>query len=205
MRPESTNGAGGTSGGGLAVPMAWLCAEYLADEVLRAAALVAPGSLEYRAGLQALALTVHLAEEPDGPSGGWAAGRIDEWLRHTAYDRPWPPWVEDRLAGARSGDKGGDANIGVWVRTDEEWRWLAHTLTVARLRELLPETAGLDVTRHVLPNLRALNFTVAGILGDGVASQARFDPQAKALGEWLRSRHTDIPAALLPDVAEDFR
>ncbi|MFJ5828942.1 acyclic terpene utilization AtuA family protein [Streptomyces sp. NPDC093089] len=102
-----------------------------------------------------------------------------------------------RIAGARSGDKGGDANVGVWVRTDEEWRWLAHTLTVGRFRALLPETAGREVVRHVLPNLRALNFTVAGILGEGVASQARFDPQAKALGEWLRSRRVAVPTALL--------
>ncbi|MER5312208.1 acyclic terpene utilization AtuA family protein [Streptomyces sp. NPDC002773] len=102
-----------------------------------------------------------------------------------------------RVAGARSGDKGGDANVGVWVRTEEEWRWLSHALTVDKLRELLPETAGLAVTRHVLPHLRALNFTVAGILGEGVASQARFDPQAKALGEWLRSREVDVPERLL--------
>jgi hypothetical protein len=99
---------------------------------------------------------------------------------------------------ARSGDKGGDANIGVWVRTDEQWRWLVHTLTVDRLRELLPETASLEVTRHVLPNLRALNFIISGLLGKGVAYQARFDPQAKGLGEWLRSRHVDIPTELLP-------
>ncbi|MDQ0794725.1 acyclic terpene utilization AtuA family protein [Streptomyces sp. B1I3] len=102
-----------------------------------------------------------------------------------------------RVAGARSGDKGGDANVGVWVRTDEAWRWLAHELTVARLRELLPETAGLTVVRHVLPNLRALNFVVHGLLGEGVAAQARFDPQAKAVGEWLRSRHLPVPVALL--------
>ncbi|GGY24839.1 exopolyphosphatase [Streptomyces omiyaensis] len=102
-----------------------------------------------------------------------------------------------RIAGARSGDKGGDANVGVWVRTDAEWRWLAHALTVDRFRALLPETARFEVVRHVLPNLRALNFTVAGILGEGVASQARFDPQAKALGEWLRSRHLDVPRELL--------
>ncbi|NUR38517.1 MAG: DUF1446 domain-containing protein [Streptomyces sp.] len=101
------------------------------------------------------------------------------------------------VAGARSGDKGGNANVGVWVRTDEAWRWLAHTLTVDRFRELLPETADLNVTRHPLPNLRALNFVVEGILGAGVAAQHRFDPQAKALGEWLRSRHLDIPEALL--------
>ncbi|MFI1359441.1 acyclic terpene utilization AtuA family protein [Streptomyces sp. NPDC020898] len=101
------------------------------------------------------------------------------------------------LAGARSGDKGGNANVGVWVRTDEAWRWLVHTLTTARFRELLPETADLTVVRHSLPHLRALNFTVEGILGEGVAAQHRFDPQAKALGEWLRSRHLDIPEALL--------
>ncbi|MFF8380564.1 hypothetical protein ACF07V_31020 [Streptomyces sp. NPDC015661] len=124
MLPESTNGAGGTSGGGLAVPMAWLCAEYLADEVLRAAALVAPGSLEYRAGLQALALTVHLAEEPGGPAGAWAACRVDEWLRHTAYDRPWPPWVEERLAARRaSGDAGPDLALArtAWSRLRDTW------------------------------------------------------------------------------------
>ena len=76
-------------------------------------------------------------------------------------------------------------------------RGLAHELTVDRFHELLPETDGLTVVRHVLPNLRALNFVVTGLLGEGVAPQARFDPQAKALGEWLRSRHLDIPEALL--------
>ncbi|CAL9495144.1 hypothetical protein SUDANB15_03300 [Streptomyces sp. enrichment culture] len=101
------------------------------------------------------------------------------------------------VAGARSGDKGGDANVGVWARTDDAWRWLAHELTVERFRELVPEARELPVTRHALPNLRALNFVVEGILGAGVAARARFDPQAKALGEWLRSRHLDIPEALL--------
>jgi hypothetical protein len=100
------------------------------------------------------------------------------------------------VVGARSGDKGGDANVGVWVRSEEEWRWLANTLTVAEFRRLLPETASLEVRRHVLPNLRALNFVVSGLLGEGVASQARFDPQAKALGEWLRSRYVDVPTGM---------
>jgi hypothetical protein len=101
-----------------------------------------------------------------------------------------------RIAGARSGDKGGSANVGVWVRNHAEWSWLAQTLTVEKLRELLPETAGLPVTRHLLPQLRAVNFVIEGILGQGVAYQARFDPQAKGLGEWLRSRHVDIPERL---------
>jgi hypothetical protein len=101
------------------------------------------------------------------------------------------------IAGARSGDKGGSANVGVWVRTEEQWRWLANTLTVELLRELLPETADLPVTRHLLPNLRAVNFVIDDILGQGVSYQARFDPQAKGLGEWLRSRHLNIPERLL--------
>ena len=119
-----------------------------------------------------------------------------------ALPEPAPPGRTRRaplglVAGARSGDKGGNANVGVWARTDDAWRWLAHTLTTDRFRELLPETADLTVVRHVLPNLRALNFVVEGVLGEGVAAQHRFDPQAKALGEWLRSRHLDIPEVLL--------
>lgn len=107
-------------------------------------------------------------------------------------------WVPlGTIAGARSGDKGGSANVGVWVRTEDQWRWLAHALTVDKLRTLLPEVADLPVTRHVLPNLRAVNFVIEDILGRGVAYQARFDPQAKGLGEWLRSRYVDIPEELL--------
>ena len=102
------------------------------------------------------------------------------------------------VAMARSGDKGGSANIGVWVSTDDAFAWLADLLTIDRLQALLPESAGLPVERHLLPNLRAVNFVIEGILGEGVASNARFDPQAKALGEWLLSRVVAVPAVLLP-------
>jgi hypothetical protein len=101
------------------------------------------------------------------------------------------------VTGARSGDKGGDANLGVWARNDNSYAWLRDFLTVDRLRELLPETAGQEIDRYELPNLRALNFVVYGLLGRGVAASTRFDPQAKALGEWLRSRLVDMPEELL--------
>jgi hypothetical protein len=101
------------------------------------------------------------------------------------------------LAGARSGDKGGDANVGLWVRTDAAYRWLAGLITEDTVRELLPETAALPVRITRLPGIRAVNVVVEGLLGLGVAYQARFDPQAKGLGEWLRSRHVDIPESLL--------
>ncbi|WP_413803945.1 acyclic terpene utilization AtuA family protein [Streptomyces iranensis] len=160
--------------------------------------------------VETLADTVpHTAVLPDGsrlsvppapttPATPAAVGPVDE----PPLPPPLPPGPTRRaplgaVAGARSGDKGGSANIGVWARGEAAWRWLAHTLTTDRLRELLPETAELNVTRHPLPRLRALNFVVDGLLGEGVAAQARFDPQAKAVGEWLRSRHLDIPEVLL--------
>ncbi len=102
-----------------------------------------------------------------------------------------------RLVGTRSGDKGGDANLGVYVRADAAWPWLDSFLTVDRLIELLPETAGLRIDRYRFPKLRSLNFVIHGLLEEGVAASTRQDAQAKALGEWLRSRVVDIPAQLL--------
>jgi hypothetical protein len=102
-----------------------------------------------------------------------------------------------RVVGARSGDKGGNANLGVFARSDEAWAWLDGFLTVDRLRALLPETADLVIDRHRLPALRSLNFVIHGLLQEGVAASTRQDAQAKSLGEWLRARLVDIPAALL--------
>lgn len=101
------------------------------------------------------------------------------------------------ICGARSGDKGGNANLGVWTMTDESYVWLEAFLTVARLKELLPETRELVVERHLLPNIRALNFVVVGLLGDGVAASLRSDPQAKTLGEYLRAKLAPVPVSLL--------
>ncbi|MEO6704026.1 MAG: acyclic terpene utilization AtuA family protein, partial [Jatrophihabitantaceae bacterium] len=102
-----------------------------------------------------------------------------------------------RLIGARSGDKGGSANLGVWVPDARLLPWLAATLTVDRLRGLLPELAELRIDRYVLPKLSAINFVIDGLLGRGVAYNARFDPQAKALGEWLRARYVELPEEFL--------
>ncbi len=101
------------------------------------------------------------------------------------------------VCGARSGDKGGNANVGLWTRTDAGYRWLAEYLTADRLRHLMPEAAALDIDRFEFPNLRALNFVVKGLLGDGVAASLRSDPQAKSLGEFLRAKHVPIPETLL--------
>ncbi len=105
------------------------------------------------------------------------------------------------VCGARSGDKGGNANVGLWARDPTAYPWLRDYLTVGRLRQLLPEAAGLEITRYELPILSALNFVIAGLLGAGVAASTRPDPQAKGLGEYVRSRLADVPARFLPDPA----
>jgi len=102
-----------------------------------------------------------------------------------------------RLVGARSGDKGGNANLGVFVRDKAAWPWLAGFLTVERLKQLLPETAGLRVERFEFPLIHSLNFVIHGLLQEGVAASTRQDGQAKSLGEWLRAREVDVPLELL--------
>jgi len=100
--------------------------------------------------------------------------------------------------GSRSGDKGGNANLGIFARTDEAWAWLDSFMTTKELQKLLPEVAQFEVDRARLPAIRSLNFVIHGILEEGVAAATRQDGQAKSLGEWLRARHVDMPEALLP-------
>ena len=105
------------------------------------------------------------------------------------------------LVHARSGDKGGDANLGVWAkdaaRRPDRVAWLLELMTVDTVRRLLPETRDLEVEVVELANLGGVNVVVHGLLGLGVAASTRFDPQAKALGEWLRSRYIEVPEVLL--------
>ena len=103
-----------------------------------------------------------------------------------------------RLCGARSGDKGGNANLGVWTESDAAFRWLLSFLTTECLRGLIPEARDLAIDRYPLPNLKAINFVLRGFLGDGVAASLATDAQAKALGELLRAKIVAIPASLLP-------
>ncbi len=101
------------------------------------------------------------------------------------------------IFGTRSGDKGGDANLGVFARSDAAWAWLNQMLTVDALKDLLPETAAFEVERYELANIRSLNFIVRGLLSEGVAASTRTDAQAKSLGEWLRARFVDLPVSLI--------
>ena len=103
----------------------------------------------------------------------------------------------------RSGDKGGDANLGLWVshdgppdKHDARVTWLAKLITPRKIRELVPEAAELEIDVWTLPHLGAVNVVIHGLLGQGVAASTRFDPQAKGLGEWVRSRTVHVQESL---------
>jgi Acyclic terpene utilisation family protein AtuA len=104
-----------------------------------------------------------------------------------------------RLCGARSGDKGGAANVGLWAVSPRAYAWLRGYLTTDRLRDLLTEAASMEIDRYELPNLLAVNFVIRGLLAPGVSGTTRPDAQAKGLGEYLRSRVVPVPADLLQD------
>jgi hypothetical protein len=154
--------------------------------------------------------TVHL---PDGTLADLSPVQHDRRrVVAEVTDRPAPPPVPPgpthrvplgTFVHARSGDKGGDANLGLWVAHDGSDRyaarvdWLLGLVTPATVGRLVPEAHGLDVAVHPLPHLGGVNVLLPGLLGDGVAASTRVDPQAKALGEWVRSRYVDVPEALL--------
>lgn len=158
----------------------------------------------------AVSMSVSVLGEPDRVAVPWPRSRdsdepptveSDCGIPLEPYELPEggevveaPLW---RVAGARSGDKGGDANVGIWVRNEETYRWLAGLLTVDAFIDMLPEARQLTIDRYDLPNLLGLNFVVRGFLDDGVSSSLFIDPQAKGLGEFLLSRRVKIPRHLL--------
>jgi hypothetical protein len=135
----------------------------------------------------------------DNTAGGLSGAAVEA----SRPDLPEPPSGPTRRAplgaifGARSGDKGGNANVGVFARSAEAYAWLEHFLTPARVHELLPDTVGLEVRRYPLPNIWSLNFVIVGLLEEGVAASSRQDGQAKSLGEYLRAKVVDLPQSLL--------
>ena len=108
-----------------------------------------------------------------------------------------------RLFGARSGDKGGCANIGVWAKTDLAFSFLYNFLSVEKIKELMPDLNKFSIDRYELPNINSLNFYIHGILEDGVSSNNRMDGQAKSLGEYLRSKTISVPKIIIEEIKND--
>lgn len=147
---------------------------------------------------------VHIGDKTVTVEEAAPAGGRSETLQPYAPPLPEPPgepWVRlplGRVFATRSGDKGGNANLGVWAKTPEAYAFLQAFLTTEKLKELLPDCTAYEIERYRLPNLLALNFYIRGILGDGAAASLRIDPQGKTLGEYLRARIIDMPEAIAP-------
>jgi hypothetical protein len=125
---ESTDGAGG---GELTVPMAWLYAEYIADELLRSGELMPPTSFEFRAGRDALALTIFLSDTDGELSGIQVVSQLENWLSLTAYDQPWQDWVSERMTALTAAEAATDGPSPDLDLARAAWRWLEETELLA--------------------------------------------------------------------------
>lgn len=103
------------------------------------------------------------------------------------------------LVFGRSGDKGGNASVGLWVRSARAFPWLQSFLTILRLIDLLGDdwSSEFRLERFEAPKLWAVHFVVYGILQDGVSSSSVIDGFAKSFGEFIRAREVDLPLDLL--------
>jgi hypothetical protein len=98
------------------------------------------------------------------------------------------------IAMARSGDKGADANVGVWARTDADYALLREHLTAERVKAHFAEVCNGDVQRYELPKLRALNFILRDALDGGASASLRTDAQGKTYGNGLLLLEIPDPA-----------
>ncbi|MCX5415873.1 hypothetical protein [Streptomyces sp. NBC_00059] len=126
MRPEHHEGTGG---GGLLVPMAWMYSEYIADEVLVTGDLMEPTTLEYRAGRDALALTIFLSD--GAVADDLPAARVDELRLLTAYGAPWRRWVCARLEALERPTTPAGLDDPDLALARAAWRWLEETELLA--------------------------------------------------------------------------
>ena len=126
--------------------------------------------------------------EPRGPVSDPVAA-FDDWGQTQSTPL-------GRIIDARSGDKGGNANVGIWTENPKAYDWLAEWLTPDRLQKILPEAQGLTVERFLLPRLQAMNFVITDLLEGGATETLRLDAQAKALGEYLRAKIVEMPVCL---------
>jgi len=104
------------------------------------------------------------------------------------------------IALARSGDKGANINIGIFVSGGtEEWDWLRSFLTTAQMKELMGADWRDDfwIERIEFTALKAVHFVIYGPLGRGVSSSSRLDSLGKAFAEYIRDRHVPIPVKFL--------
>ncbi|MEV6446990.1 acyclic terpene utilization AtuA family protein [Amycolatopsis sp. NPDC051716] len=161
--------------------------------------------IDYWPGLVRQADLRHQVHLPDGrvldiappPDTVVFTGQPETPASRAAPSGPTATVPFGQLVYARTGDKGANANLGVWARDEAAWPWLAGFLTADRLRELLgcPDAVGIE--RYEQPNLHGISFVLRGYFPPSGSANLALDQIGKSLGEFLRARHVDVPTALL--------
>jgi hypothetical protein len=103
----------------------------------------------------------------------------------------------DRIAHARSGDKGNHANVAVFARSAKSFEWLRQNLTAERVAAYFASLQPSRVERFEAANVLALNFVLYDVLAGGASRSLRIDTQGKALGTALMQMPLrDLPKEL---------
>lgn len=105
---------------------------------------------------------------------------------------------------ARSGDKGGNVNIGLFVQTQDQWDWFRAFMTRDRLRGLMGKDWRDEyfIERVEMPGIRAVHFVVYGLLGRGVSSSRLLDSLGKGFAEFIRAVHVPVPVKFVNEPAK---
>ncbi len=119
------------------------------------------------------------------------------------YQGEWLPVPLEKLAYARSGDKGNNANIGVIARRAEYLPLLSEQLTAQVVEDYFGHLVDGEVERFEVPGFNAFNFLMTEALGGGGTASIRVDSQGKAYAQMLLSIPINVPAEWIGDPIRD--
>jgi hypothetical protein len=103
----------------------------------------------------------------------------------------------ERIAHARSGDKGDGSNVGVIASSPALYRVLVEELTARRVAQHFRAICRGEVERFEVPNLNALNFILHDSLGGGGTESLKTDAQGKTHAQGLLAMEIEVPEELL--------
>ncbi len=105
------------------------------------------------------------------------------------------------LAYGRSGDKGDNANIGIFARRPEYEPILDAEVTEEAVARYFAHRIQGKVSRWRLPGIHGFNFLLRQALGGGGMASLKADPLAKAFAQMLLDMPVRVPASLAQKLA----
>ena len=109
------------------------------------------------------------------------------------------------LAYGRSGDKGDNANIGIFARKPDYVPILDAEVTEEAVAKWFAHRINGQVTRWRLPGIGGFNFLLREALGGGGMASLKADPLAKAFAQMLLDMPVRVPAAIASELKAEQR